>query len=109
MSLDTAPCAVCGIHDCHGHSSPPTIIIPEPDVVIEIPHLSHFRFGHGRDVVRSRKAELQKVSKQIHQAKEWLSRESKYLEDNCVGHTYKPTGDRDGSSLPWCQDCGAHR
>lgn len=83
---------------------PPTIIIPKPDVIIEIPSLEHFRFGHGRDIVRRRRDALFKVSQQIHKAKEWLSRETKYLQDNC-NHSYASTGDGDGSSQDFCQDC----
>lgn len=76
------------------------------DAVIEIPRLEHFRFGHGRDVVMKRKKQLEQVNQQIHKAKEWLSRETKYMQANC-NHSYASTGDGDGSSQDWCRDCGA--
>ncbi len=79
---------------------------PDVDVVIEIPRLNHFRFGHGRDEVRKRKKTLDAVGQQICKTREWLRRERKYLADNC-NHSYASTGDGDGSSQDWCRDCGA--
>lgn len=81
----------------------------QPDAVIEIPRLKHFHFGHGRQEIVNRKASLDTVERQIRKAQEWLVRERKYLADNCIGHSYQSTGDGDGSSQPWCRDCGTHK
>ena len=75
-------------------------------LTIEIPELNHFPFDHSREVVRKRASELNKIVQQVYKVQDWLKRERKYLQDNCIGHQY-PYDPRDpGGGGGFCKDCG---
>jgi len=65
-----------------------------------------FPYKHGRDVVKNRRAVLDRAQDELHRAQDWILSQKRILYEECVGHHY-PSDPRDpGGGGGFCKDCG---